>query len=821
MAALGQRILAMTAVALLLLGVNPLAAAIDDAAALGGVAVDASGAALPGVAVTLRPAAGSQGDVREQVTDSTGRFTFTDLEPGSYIVALSLPGFEETTIEVAHVPTSEELTAVLQVARLTETVIVRPEPERALSPVTPIGDVVIGHKALNQVPLVTERLEDALPLLPGIVRGPDGLLNMNGARADQSAFLMNGVNMTDPVTGHFAVRLPLEAIETMNVHGGVYSAAFGTATGGVTDVVIRPGLDAVDFQVQNFLPRLRFGDGGVRGLASFTPRVRIAGPIDPGRIWFSQAASYRFVRSRVGDLEPLGRSEQTVNSVTSVTQIDALVDTAHRLTATVVVFPSDIDNAGIDTLHPFDATPDLTQRGWTATISERAVLAGSMTLSTSVAVKQYDMDVAPKYDGVSVLTVSGARGTYFNRFDRDSTRYDAGSTLAVAIPDARGQHLIQAGGRLARTRYDGIDASGPVLLTRANGSPLRRFDYLGSPIVGATDVEVAGFVEDQWAARSWLTVHGGVRYAYERTAGQQGLAPGVDVSLRPLDDGRTIIKAGFGRLYDKLPLNAADFTRQQSRRITEYDEQGDVRLVTAISNRLDADGLQMPESSAWSVELDQLIAATLQARVGYRRTNGSRQLVVDPQMTDGALLLSSRGRSRSHQIEATVRRQFTNVSHVTASYVRSSTKGDLNDFVSLFGDLRDPVIRPNEYARQPFDVPNRLLVWGVMHLPRDVALAPTMEYRNGFPYTIVDERQNVSGGRNQGGRYPNLFTLDLAVTKDVRLTTARRARVGLQVFNLTYHFNPQDVQNNTASPSYRQFANSVNRQWRMKFTLLF
>jgi hypothetical protein len=43
----------------------------------------------------------------------------------------------------------------------------------------------------------------------------------------------------------------------------------------------------------------------------------------------------------------------------------------------------------------------------------------------------------------------------------------------------------------------------------------------------------------------------------------------------------------------------------------------------------------------------------------------------------------------------------------------------------------------------------------------------------------------------------------------------------MQVFNLTNHFNPQDVQNNTGSPTYGQYANSVDRQVRTKFTLLF
>ena len=108
-----------------------------------------------------------------------------------------------------------------------------------------------------------------------------------------------------------------------------------------------------------------------------------------------------------------------------------------------------------------------------------------------------------------------------------------------------------------------------------------------------------------------------------------------------------------------------------------------------------------------------------------------------------------------------------------------------------------------------------------MTLPKAITIAPTVEYRSGFPYTVIDETQQAVGGRNEGGRYPNLFTLDLAVTKDVQLTKARRARVGVQLFNLTNHFNPQDVQNNIDSAAYRQYANSVDRQIRTKFTLLF
>ena len=65
------------------------------------------------------------------------------------------------------------------------------------------------------------------------------------------------------------------------------------------------------------------------------------------------------------------------------------------------------------------------------------------------------------------------------------------------------------------------------------------------------------------------------------------------------------------------------------------------------------------------------------------------------------------------------------------------------------------------------------------------------------------------------------MTMDLAVTKDVQVTKKYRARIGVQVFNLTDHFNPRDLQNNTASPLYGSYANSVKRQVRGKFVVLF
>lgn len=152
--------------------------------------------------------------------------------------------------------------------------------------------------------------------------------------------------------------------------------------------------------------------------------------------------------------------------------------------------------------------------------------------------------------------------------------------------------------------------------------------------------------------------------------------------------------------------------------------------------------------------------------------------------------------------------------------MRSEARGDLNDFNTYFGNLRHPVIRPNQFGKQQFDVPNRLLFWGDFGLPYDIVATPVFEWRGGFPFSFLDEAQNFVGPRNAGGRFPQLITLDLLVTKGVKIPfrgKKYKGRVGVTIFNITNHWNPRDVQNNLSSSQFGTFYNSRDRSFRTKF----
>jgi hypothetical protein len=796
-----------------------MASAEDEPPSLTGRVVDVSGGALPGTAVTLKANTAGAAEPVFQVTDQSGTFTFTGVPAGSYAVTFSMPGFEEKKLSAVVLPTGEAITVELHLGGFVEQLTVSAESTHTDIRAT-AGQSDIQEAVLMSVPLARDRFEDALPLVPGVVRGPDGLLNMKGARAHESSTLVNGLNVADPVTGHAAVRLPLEAVETLKVHTGVYSAAFGNGTGGVTDVVTRSGTDNVSVQVQNFFPRLRIKDGSVKGFDAFTPRVRVAGPIRAGRLWFANSFNYRFARSRVDELQPLDASEQVVESFDALTQIDYAASTSHRVRVIALFTPSNIDNANIDTLHPYDAVPDVEERGWNMSVADQKVLGARFTLASSLSVKEFGVEVMPKYTVPSQVKVDAIAGNYFNRIDRDSRRYDAGATLSAGFGDRWGTHLLSAGGQFTRASYDGIDDSLPVVVSRTDGVPLRLIEFVGAPAVSASKHEEGVFADDQWSVNSYLTFHVGARYTHDSLSGDHTLAPRFDASVAPFTDRHTVVKVGIGRFTGKLPLSADGFRERQRRLITDLEgSEFDGRSVL-VANRLGEGGIRTPTTTTWNVELDHEIAKDLLARVSYRRSSGQHQLVVDA-IDSEALVLSSNGTSRSRELETTVRRRFTSVGEINFSYVRSRAEGDLNDYLSLFGDVRDAIILHNEYGRQPFDVPNRFLLWGIVPLPYKITVSPTVEYRDGFPYTIVDGTHSVVGRRNGEARYPRLFTVDMAVTKDVRLTSKQRARVGLQVFNLTGHFNPRDVQNNTGSTTYGSYANNADRHVRAKFILLF
>ena len=219
--------------------------------------------ALSGVVVTL--SSERLGDKKLQsVSDLEGQYDFPGLVAGDYTVTVEFSGFKkyEKTLSV-QIEATVENNILLQPLPLTESVTVtddRTDPVKTES-TTPS---VITNQAMRDAPLIDQKFQDALPLLPGVVRGPDGNLNIKGTRPSQSGILVSSLNVTDPVTGAPAIELPLEAVDTVQVHSNPYSSEFGKFTGAVTTIETRSGSNDWRYLITGTLPRPRWRDGKVK-----------------------------------------------------------------------------------------------------------------------------------------------------------------------------------------------------------------------------------------------------------------------------------------------------------------------------------------------------------------------------------------------------------------------------------------------------------------------------------------------------------------------------------------------------------------------------
>jgi Carboxypeptidase regulatory-like domain len=786
---------------------------------------------LPGVIVTLSSER-LAGKKLQTVSDAEGQYDFPGLIAGDYIVTVEFSGFKkyEQRLDV-QIEATVEHDILLQPVPLSESVTVTDDRTDA-SKTESTTPSVITNEALRDAPLIDQKFQDALPLLPGVVRGPDGNLNIKGTRPSQSGILVSSLNVTDPVTGAPAIELPLEAVDTVQVHSNPYSPEFGKFTGAVTTIETRSGSNNWRYLMTGVLPRPRWRDGKVFGVGAATPRIAVGGPIKKDKLFFFQSVEYRFVRTNVPSLENLEERQRDIQreSFDSFSRVDYVVNSNNRLTASFSLFPQKFDYFNLNTFNPSDTTANFHQRGWFLALNEQSTFNSGALLQSSFSAKQFDGDIFGNSEAPFEITPERNFGGWFNRQHRESRRYEL---LEVFHFAPRGSHSFKTGVNFSHTSFTGTDRSNPVTIVRADGVTHQLLQFVGAGVLDRQQNEFSAFVQDKWIVNRRVVFDLGLRYDRDSIGQSNNLAPRVGFVVTPADSDRTVVRGGVGLFYDKIPLNIGAFEQYQSLLVTTFANDGvtpidgpRLLLNTAPQNSESTVGaglrgrpsLRNPYSLAWNLQLDHQLNPRLLLRLGYEERSTRRDFVIEP--TESALLLQNNGRSHYRELQGVARFRFQEGRNIYLSYVRSLARGNLNDFNTYFGNLKHAVIRPDEYGKQPFDVPNRLLFWGDFALPYDVVATPVVDWRSGFPFSLLNEEQNFVGRRNEGGRFPRLLSFDLLVTKGLTIHfrgKQYKGRAGFTIFNITNHWNPRDVQNNIAAQQFGTFYNSPDRSVRLKF----
>jgi len=780
---------------------------------------------LAGVVVHL--SGGPQADkIIQASSDEEGSYSFTGLVAGDYVISVELQGFQRFEQKViVQIEATVELNILLQPIPLSETVTTKADP-MDVGKTESNAPGVVTSATLRDAPLIDQKFQDSLPLLPGVVRGPDGTLNIKGTRPNQSGILVSSLNVTDPVTGSPAIELPLEAVEAIQVYSNPYSAEYGKFTGAVTTIETRSGSNDWRYLVTGVLPRPRLRDGKIYGIGAVTPRIAVGGPILKDRLFFFQSFEYRFVRTNVPSLEELEEHQRDIQreSFDSFSRLDYNINSSNRLTVSLSVFPQKLDYFNLNTFNPAETTANFHERGWFIAANEQATFKGGALLQSSFSVKQFDVDIFGNSGAPYRLTPDRNFGGWFDRQNRESRRYEWLEIYNFAPRQWRGSHALKTGFNFSHADYNGTDRGSPVRVQRADGTTSQLIEFSGDGFLRRRQEEFSAFVQDKWGVSRRLTLDLGLRYDRDQIGRENNFAPRFGFAFLPFASERTVVRGGFGLFYDKIPLNIGAFEQYQNLLVTTFGRDGStVTDGPRLFRNTGPGDLKNPYSIAWGVQMDHELMPRLLLRLGYEERHARRDFIIEPAVqTDGSstLMLLNTGRSRYREFQAVARLRAQEKRNIFLAYVRSQARGDLNDFNSYFGNLRRPVIRPNEYGPQSFDVPNRLLFWGDFGLPFDVVATPVLDWRNGFPFSLLDEEQNYVGPRGAGGRFPSFLTLDVQVTKGVRIPfrgKKYKGRVGLTIFNITDHWNPRDVQNNLASTQFGSFYNSPGISFRTKF----
>jgi len=715
--------------------------------------------------------------------------------------------------------------------------------EKAPSPVeqTTVPPAQISSTVLRALPLLEEKFQAALPLVPGVIRTPDGKINIKGVPEGQGLLPVDSAELVDPVTGSFSIDIPVDAVESLRVYKSAYRAEYGRFSGGLTSVETKPPSDQFRFEVNDFLPTVRVKSGAIVGIADDQPRVYLTGPVLAKKLDFSEALAYDLVKQPVRGLA-WPHNETKTEGFNSFTSFQYILSPRQLLTTHVDFFPLRQQFVNINSLLPQSASSDYGQKGFAAGTTYRTLFPSGGILTTLVQFMRFDSNSHGQGPEDMRVAPSGFGGNYFNVWQRQSSQAEILETYDWAPKEWKGQHDFKAGVNFLRRSFTGTSLSHPALLLREDGSLAERIDFLNPGLLKVTDNEVALFFEDHWTFSPRLAADAGLHFSTQNVGEPAAIAPRFGLVYSPGQKGKTIFLAGTGVFYERVPLLAGDFTANPTRAVTLFDPQGDAegpplvyrnayikvdeegRRFIPSKNRLDS----TPYNVTWNVEADHELFPHLLLRLSCLSSRTLNQFIVNPLTPAGGeatLLLSNTGGSRYHEFESTVRLRPSEKFDLNFSYVTSHARGDLNVLSTIYVPFEEPVIRPNLFGTLPSNVPNRFVSWGRAELPWEVTISPVLDIHSGFPYSAVDARQNYVGAPN-GLRLPAFASLDLRLSKDFRLPVVpwlnnHKLRMGFAVFNVTDHANPRDVYNNVTSPLFGNFLGFQHRFYDASFDVVY
>ncbi len=279
----------------------------QSTAALNGTVTDATGAIVPNAkVVATNQATGVESDTQ---TDAAGTYLFPSLPIGVYRIQVTARGFQTAAISTLKLDVATALTqnVQLKLGETSETVEIVADAALVDTATTSMGQV-INDKTVQEIPLNGRHFTDLSLLTPGTITPPaNGFLsaplrgqgsfgiNTAGQREDTTNWLVNGINLNDPVQNQITFQPPIDTLAEYKIDNSAFPAEYGRNSGAIVNLATRSGTneyhgELFEFFRNNDLDARNFFNTVGQGLQAPFKRndfgAAFGGPVVKNKVFF-------------------------------------------------------------------------------------------------------------------------------------------------------------------------------------------------------------------------------------------------------------------------------------------------------------------------------------------------------------------------------------------------------------------------------------------------------------------------------------------------------------------------------------------------------
>ena len=762
--------------------------------------VDETGVAVAGAQIVLEQSA-SQTLVRGE-TDAAGRHEFDVTNPGSYQLKIEKEGFYASTTDVRVGEASSLEVTIYHQQELAETVNVYDSPP-AIDPGKTADAKAVTSREILTLPYPSTRdFRKALPLVPGVLADATDQIHLGGSATYQVFDQLDDFNIRHPVTGLLDMRISPDALRVIEEQSSRSSAQYGKGSGGTLSLMSGMGDDRYRFSATNFIPSLQNRKG--LHFNEWTPRATFSGPLRKKKAWFFDGVGGVYTLTIVPEL-PDGADRASSWRVDNLLKAQVNLSERNILTASFLSNNFHSGNNGLSRFDPVETTTNVDGHAYLATIKDQFYASNGALFEIGFALNQFHDHEQPRGNLPYRISPEGTSGNFFRTSNANARRLQGIANLTLPLAHWRGTHEIKFGTDLDRITFDESNIRNPIFILREDRTLSRVSTFIGGASFGRSNFESSVYGQDRWSISKRLLLEEGVRADRDTIIHRTSVSPRVAGTYVLTHDGNMKLSSGIGLYYDATNLDLITRPLAGERLDQLFASNGVTPLgpLLTTSFHVNEQSLRVPRYLNWSIELEDKLPAQIYLDAEFLQKRGHNGFAYF-ETNSGFQLLNDR-QDRYDAFQITLRRAFKRNYAILAAYTRSRAHSN----AVLENNIDNPVFGPQAGGPLPWDAPNHFISWGWMPLVKKFDFVYSLDWRTGFPFSVVNQQQQLVGALNSR-RFPDYFTLNTHLERRFTLFSYILAlRAGFN--NVTNRQNPTVVNNNLDSPQFLTFGGTEHR----------